>query len=99
VTFTLPQSAYATLQPVDVLKACRSYAYQSCETSDWEESEAYALAQSIERDAIRALPGFEESPAWDIAYTASEQAAIEAEARREHHRSAQAHADFINSQN
>lgn len=99
VVFTLTQSQYATLEPVDVLKACASYGYQSCETEDYDESEAYALVEAIKSAAIHALPGFEASPAWEISYTASEQAAIEAEARREHRRAAQAHADYINSQN
>ena len=99
VSFTLTQSQYATIGPVDALKALASYSYQSCETEDFDQSEAYALMQAIERAAIRALPGFDASPAWEITYTASEQAAREAEARREHHASAHAHADFINSQN
>lgn len=99
VVCTLPQSQYATLQPVDVLKALASYGYQSCETSDYEQSEAFALAACIEKSAIRALPGFDASPAWEIDYTAREQAEREAAARREHHESMQAHADYINSQN
>lgn len=99
VRFTMAQSQYATLQPIDVLKACASYAYQSCETNDWDESEAFALIESIKHAAIRALPGYDESPAWVVDYDASEQAEREAEARRAHHRAAQARADYINSQN
>lgn len=98
VTCTLPQSHYATLSPVDVLKALASYGYQSCETDDYEASEAYALVRAIEKAAIRALPGFEASPAWEVTYTAREQAQVEAKARASHRDAAQAHADYINSQ-
>jgi len=98
VVCALPQSCYATLQPVDVLKALASYTYQSCETNDWEASQAFAIVQVIERAAIRALPDYDASPCWEIDYTASEQAARAAEARSEYHRAQQSHADFINSQ-
>jgi len=81
------RSEYAKLAPVDVLKALRSYEYQSCETGDFETTEAYALVQAITATAIRALPGFDGSPAWEVDYTEAEQAASEADARRQHHAS------------
>ena len=98
VVCTLAQSQYANLQPVDVLKACASYDYQSCESDDWGTTEAHALIRAIERAAIRALPGFDASPAWDIEYTAAEQARVEADARKAWHSAQKSHADYINSQ-
>lgn len=92
-------STYAKLTAVSVLKACASYAYQSCETDDWDTTEAHAIIGAIERNAIHALPGFDAAPCWEIEYTATEQEAAEAEARRAYHDGQQAHADFINSQN
>lgn len=52
------------LRPVDIIKACHGYAYQACDTNDWEQSEAFAMVQAIEQAAIRALPGYDDSPAW-----------------------------------
>jgi len=98
VPFTMRQSQYATLAHVDLLKACASYAYQSCETDNWEETEAYALVSAIERNAIRSLPGFDASPAWDIDYTAAEQAKVEREAREAHQQAEINRAAYINSQ-
>ena len=54
----------AMLNPIDVIKACHGYGYQACETSDWEQSEAFAIIVAIEQAAIRALPGYEDSRAW-----------------------------------
>jgi hypothetical protein len=54
------------LNPIDVIKGCHGYAYQACETEDWEQSEAHAIIQGIERSAIRSLPGYEDSNAWSI---------------------------------
>ena len=52
------------LNLVDVIKACHGYAYQACEASDWEQSEANAIIQGIEQAAVRSLPGYAESRAW-----------------------------------
>lgn len=95
VQVTEPMSTFADLSPVDVLKACQSYEYQSCEIDDWDQSEAYALVERIKDAAIHALPGFDASPAWSIDYTAADQAAVEAKARRDHHQAMQSRADFI----
>lgn len=54
------------LNPIDVIKGCHGYSYQACEAEGWEESEAFAIIAGIERSAIRALPGYEESNAWCI---------------------------------
>ena len=47
--------------PVELLKALASYSYQSCETDDWEETEAYKLVEIIRYSAINALPGYDEA--------------------------------------
>lgn len=52
------------LNPIDVIKGCHGYAYQACETDDWEQTEAFAIIMGIERAAIQALPGYDESRAW-----------------------------------
>lgn len=49
-----------------IIKACHGYAYQTCETEDWEATEAYAIIKGIEDAAMRALPGYDESPGWGI---------------------------------
>jgi len=47
------------IDPVQVLKACKCYEYQSCEHPAWESSEAYAFIQTLKEDAISALPGYD----------------------------------------
>lgn len=54
------------LNPIDVIKGCHGYGYQACEAEGYEESEAFAIIAGIERSAIRALPGYEDSNAWCI---------------------------------
>ena len=51
--------------PVETLKACVSYSYQTCETPDWQESEAFAIVQEIKACATRKLEGNEEA-SWEI---------------------------------
>lgn len=53
------------LTPVAILKLCNSLAYQSCETEDWETTNAYKLLQQIKDAAIRILPGYEDAP-WGL---------------------------------
>lgn len=45
--------------PVQVLKACQCYAYQTCEHPDWKESEANAFIDALEQFYISRLPGYE----------------------------------------
>ena len=54
------------LTPVDIIKACHGYAYQACETDDWEATEGFAIIRAIEAAAIRSLPGYEDSNAWSL---------------------------------
>lgn len=53
------------LKPVDILKACHCLNYQSCESDDWNETEAKAILEAIEHAAMRALPGYDASP-WGL---------------------------------
>ena len=57
-----PLRAYTV---VEVIKACQCYEYQSCETEDWEETEAYAIVQALGARAIRMLPGYDAAQ-WNI---------------------------------
>lgn len=53
------------VDPVVVLAALVCYRYQSCETPDWPQSEAYAFCQALEASMIRRLPGYDNAP-WEI---------------------------------
>jgi len=53
------------LSPVEIIKACNCYRYQSCETPDFKETEAYAIMTALRERAIIHLPGYEEA-AWEI---------------------------------
>jgi hypothetical protein len=46
------------MPPVAVLKALHCYQYQACETSDWEETQAYAFCRALERALVQELPGY-----------------------------------------
>ena len=52
---------------VQIIKACNCYDYQSCETPEWKETEAYAIMTTLRERAIRSLPGYEEA-AWEVCY-------------------------------
>ena len=52
-------------EPVAVLKALDCLDYQSCETDDWQESEAFRVVAAIRDHAISRLPGYENGPGWD----------------------------------
>jgi hypothetical protein len=53
--------------PLIVLKAVACYRYQSCETPDWEDSDAFAFCTALEHLAINQLPGYDDAPGWSIA--------------------------------
>ncbi len=48
-----------------LLKACHCLKYQSCETSDYKDSEAYKILEAIESDATRRIKGYSEAP-WGL---------------------------------
>lgn len=56
---TVPR--FYTFAPVQVLKACDCYVYQSCEHEGWTVSEAKAYIDALQIHAWQALPGYEEA--------------------------------------
>ena len=56
------------LTPVQVIKAVNCLDYQSCETDDWPETEAYAICQAIIARAINHLPGYDNAE-WELTDT------------------------------
>ena len=44
--------------PIVALKSIDCYEYQSCETEDWEQSEAYRFCTALRRHLIHELPGY-----------------------------------------
>lgn len=53
-------------EPVEILKAIDCYEYQSCETPDWEDSEAARFCQALRALLIGKLPGYAEADAWPL---------------------------------
>lgn len=55
--------------PVQLIKLCTCYKYQSCETSDWEKTDVYVFVKELRFacfDKIcRTIPGYEEAE-WTI---------------------------------
>lgn len=47
------------IDPVQVLKSCDCYGYQTCEHPEWESSEAYAFIDSLRHHAWSSLPGYD----------------------------------------
>jgi hypothetical protein len=54
----IESAAALPFEALQVLKACACYAYQSCEHSGWEASEAHAFIQALKDKAVRTLPGY-----------------------------------------
>ena len=52
--------------PVAVLKAIRSYEYQSCEHPEWEASEAKQFCECLAAHMIASLPGYDDAPTWSV---------------------------------
>ena len=55
------------LAPVQIIKLCDCYAYQSCETEDWRDSAAYAQIDMIKDDAVRRITGYYDAD-WEYSY-------------------------------
>ena len=53
-----------TPEPKIVIKACECYKYQSCETPDWEETNAYKMIQELEN--AMALELAKDCKVWEI---------------------------------
>ena len=47
------------IEPVQVLKACDCYAYQTCEHDEWKDSQAHAFIERLRSAAVHALPGYD----------------------------------------
>ena len=47
------------LNPVQVIKACDCYSYQSCEHAEWPTSEAHAFIESLVKYSTCHLPGYD----------------------------------------
>lgn len=54
-----------SISAVQILKAIHCLSYQSCESNDWEETQAYSVLKQIESSAVRNVPGYDEA-AWGI---------------------------------
>lgn len=53
------------LTVVEALKAIRCYEYQSCEHPGWKDSDAASFCDSMTRQLIACLPGYEDAP-WEL---------------------------------
>lgn len=53
------------LSPVAILKACDCLEYQSCELSDWADTQAADMLDRIRRCAVSLLPGYDDA-AWAL---------------------------------
>lgn len=49
---------HVIVDPVQIIKLADCLDYQSCETDDWKETEAYRLLEKIRNAAISNLPGY-----------------------------------------
>lgn len=49
----------ADFNPVQILKSCDCYAYQTCEHDEWEQSEAHTFIESLRSSAWHSLPGYD----------------------------------------
>ena len=52
--------------PLEILLAIACYEYQSCETPDWEQSEAAAFCRKLRMHRIVQRPGYGDAQAWPI---------------------------------
>lgn len=64
--FLKPQGKFVVADPVSVLKLAQCLDYQSCETDDWQDTQACRILKHIIAAAIDALPGYDAAP-WAIA--------------------------------
>ena len=65
IEITMSDIVYRKVRnPVHIIKMCHCLNYQSCETENWEKTDAYQIIQSIINSATRDLPGYEDAP-WE----------------------------------
>lgn len=53
------------LGPVALLKLVNCYEYQSCETPEWPQSEAFRFCETLRATLVHSLPGYEDAP-WGL---------------------------------
>ncbi len=49
------------IEPVQTIKACDCYQYQSCEHPGWDTSQAKAFIDALRSEAWRSLPGYDDA--------------------------------------
>ena len=59
------ESPEKELTPIEVIKLCHCYNYQSCEHPKWEGSKAQNLSQNIEDNCIYLIEGYDNAK-WAI---------------------------------
>lgn len=47
------------IPPIEIIKSCHCFAYQSCEPDNWHQSTAYKIITEIEGSAVRKLAGYD----------------------------------------
>lgn len=62
--FRFKRVATSRLKAADIVNACNCLDYQSCETPDWRETEAFAIVDAIRDAAVRDL--CESSSVWAL---------------------------------
>jgi hypothetical protein len=79
--FALSDNApWLEFDPVQVLKACDCYEYQSCEHDEWKSSEAFDFINRLRQHAWSSIKGYEDA-AWGPPKTRRE---IEEEYKQKH---------------
>lgn len=63
--YTYQRPRTTTWGPVEVIKAIHCLNYQSCETDDWEQSEAFTFLEALTSNLLHRLPGYDGAP-WGI---------------------------------
>ena len=48
--------------PVEIVKLCDCYNYQTCETPDYKHTEAWAIVNALRERAIHRLAGYDDAP-------------------------------------
>jgi hypothetical protein len=59
----IARHVWTDINPGQVLKACDCFEYQSCEHSEWPNSEAKAIIDDLRSAAWHSLPGYDKA-AW-----------------------------------
>lgn len=63
--FTFRHIMLRDYSPIEIIAACDCYDYQTCETSDWQETEAWAIMHALRERAISLLKDAADTP-WAI---------------------------------